>query len=72
MTENVNRLVHEAVQEAVQKVRDWAAATRPLLSDPPEGQEWQVHLHPFTGEDFNSDTGEINMRYEWVLVVVPS
>lgn len=68
MTDNVNRLVREAVQN----VQEWAARTRPLLSDPPEGQEWQVYLHPLTESDILTDRDEIKMRYEWVLVDVAS
>lgn len=72
MTENVNAMLHEAANKAMLQVREWADRTRPLLSDPPEGKQWQVYLHPFTGEDFNEDDNTVNMRYEWVLVDVPS
>lgn len=58
--------------DAANMIREWAAKTRPTLSDPPEGQEWRVYLHPFTEDDLDPETGELKMRYEWVLVDVAS
>lgn len=60
------------IEEALAEVRAWAAETRPHLSEPDEGMEWQVYLHPITGEDFNTDANTVKLRYEWVLVEVAS
>lgn len=62
----------QIVQRGMMAVREWAARTRPTLSDPPEGQEWRVYIEPFAVDDLDPDTGELQMRYEWVLVDVES
>jgi len=60
------------IEEALAEVRAWAAETRPLLSEPEPGKEWQVYLHPITGQDFDTDANTVKLRYEWVLVDVAS
>lgn len=65
-------MIDSYVTAATDMIREWAARTRPHLSDPPEGQEWRVVVHPLTPEDVNLETNEVNLRYEWVLVPVPS
>ncbi len=62
----------EALQAALRGVREWAERTRPTLSEPPEGKEWRVYLHPFTDEDVSLADNTVNLRYEWVLVDVES
>lgn len=64
--------MNDLVQRGMSVIREWAARTRPTLSDPPEGQEWRVAIQPFTVDDLDPDTGELKMRYEWVLVDVES
>lgn len=62
----------EAISHALAGVREWAARTRPLLSDPPEGKQWQVYVHPITEDDVNLADNTVQLRYEWVLTDVPS
>ena len=60
------------VQEALAKIREWAAETRPLLSEPDPGMEWQVSIDPPTSTDLDPKTNTLQLRYEWVLVDVGS
>lgn len=59
------------VADALAKVREWAADTRPGLSDPDPGKEWQVYVHPIAFEDLDLKTNTLKLRYEWLLVDVP-
>lgn len=66
--------IEDLYQAAIGDIRAWAARTRPLLSEPPEGQQWQVYIHPLTEDDIDltSDDNTLKVRYEWVLVDVAS
>lgn len=59
------------VAEALEKVREWAADTRPTLSDPGPGKEWQVYISPIAPEDLDLKRNTLKLRYEWLLVDVP-
>lgn len=59
------------VTDALARIREWAAETRPQLSEPDPGKEWQVHIDLPLSTDYDPVKNTLNLRYEWVLVDVP-